>query len=660
MIFHSHLPKITGPQSTSTYHPTPVVDIATFLFDKAENTKFGADPNTLVVLDSLNDKGFTYSQLKKRASQVASGLQNKLGVKRDDIVGVFLPNTASIRTSSLQGAIYAPTFSEGPEGIIPYRLKQLTPKVIVTDSSIYPRIRRGLNTISKSATVNGKSIKENESPSHNPVWKIVIVDDKIPEYQPELDDSEEENYLFKNYLLKDILCDSDFDRLHITSLDEQKNTIAMISHSSGSTGPPKPIAIPHYAFVSRVVHRLALIPPHVDSSTGIVDDGAMIAGFPLSYTYCIISTAIEQLARGAISIIGTELNVANYLRYIEKYQVNHMRCSPSLLSLFLHIKHLLADYDLNSLKYASCAGSTIDPEVRDMVEELLGISVLNDYGSSEIFYVSHDVIPMNKRVPYSAGMLVPTCIAKIVNQDGKQVGPNELGEICVKSDIRFMGYYNDPELTNKSFDQDGFYKMGDIGSITEDGQVVLYERKKYTIHYLSKHYVFPCIIESRLWKHPEVEDAIVMPHFSPELNTEVARAFIVLSNSEIHKYPPSRKYRKGENGLNGNGVAKHVNNGVVTLSDKEAMAKEQSKLDEIIEWVNEQAKFEGEKILGPVVSIPRPYFPPFSKGRRFEILVTYIDNDPKNVVNMDKWKDAPEFKEILKACDRSGNINVDA
>ncbi|KAJ1679187.1 hypothetical protein EV182_002559, partial [Spiromyces aspiralis] len=73
--------------------PVPVVDIGTYLIDQAKHTAFGVDPDRVVVVDSITGHNFTFAQFEERALGVASGLQNKLGVKPGDLIGVFLPNT---------------------------------------------------------------------------------------------------------------------------------------------------------------------------------------------------------------------------------------------------------------------------------------------------------------------------------------------------------------------------------------------------------------------------------------------------------------------------------------------------------------------------------------------------------------------------------------
>ncbi|KAJ1678270.1 hypothetical protein EV182_004412, partial [Spiromyces aspiralis] len=535
-------------------------------------------------------------------------------------------------------AIFVPTFSEGPEGLVHIRIDQIRPKVIVTDMGIYPRIKKALELISAK-------IQDN---TYSPT---VIFVDEVPKDAAVAD--------HECARLDDVLSTSPFKRLTIDTIEQQKGTIAIVNHSSGSTGLPKAIATSHYAFVQRIHSRLHLIPVQKDTDTNLVTDGVAMTGFPMTYTYCLISTVMEHLARGIITIMATELEVQNYMESLEKFGANQIRCSPSFLDMMVNFKDQLAKYDLSSLRTATCAGSTIEQAVKANVERQLGIKVINEYGSSEMIYVCYDT---GNDIPYSVGRIAPGNQFKVVDQDGKEVGLNVVGQIMVKSPGRFMYYYNNLEMTIQAFennDLDGFYKMGDVGEITEDGIVKIYDRDKYTIHYKNKHYVAPSVIESRLWQHPLVEDAIVMPYFSHELGTEVAQAFIVLANNGNNELNgrrshdsnlPLRRARStssqsppatqgGDDGNISNGSkASDIeenegssNGTATTVSD----AAEAEMLDEIVTWTNQQARFEGEKILGPVKAIPRPYFPRFSKGRRYEIFVMYVNPSKDDEINMD-------------------------
>ncbi|CAL8071217.1 unnamed protein product [Orchesella dallaii] len=66
----------------------------------------------------------------------------------------------------------------------------------------------------------------------------------------------------------------------------------------------------------------------------------------------------------------------------------------------------------------------------------------------------------------SIGKLVPDSVAKFIDSDrGEAVRPGEMGELCIKSNGLLTSYYLNPEASEKAFDEDGFFKTGDVGKM---------------------------------------------------------------------------------------------------------------------------------------------------------------------------------------------------
>lgn len=88
---------------------------------------------------------------------------------------------------------------------------------------------------------------------------------------------------------------------------------------------------------------------------------------------------------------------------------------------------------------------------------------------------------------------------QVVSDNEETLGPNEVGEIRLMSQIRFLGYANKPEETRDAFDEQGWFKTGDLAYFTEDGEIFIVDRKKEMIKYLS-YQVSPSELESYISK----------------------------------------------------------------------------------------------------------------------------------------------------------------
>ncbi|MCM8788835.1 MAG: AMP-binding protein, partial [Candidatus Omnitrophica bacterium] len=134
-----------------------------------------------------------------------------------------------------------------------------------------------------------------------------------------------------------------------------------------------------------------------------------------------------------------------------------------------------------------------------------------------------------KRKPGSIGLPLPGVEMRIINEEGKQSGIGEIGEIVVRGENVMKGYLNQPEETRMSFFEDWF-RTGDLGYQDKDGYFYIVDRKKDLI-IVNGMNVYPKMVEDVLIQHPAVEEVAVVRHPHP-LHGEVPAAFIVLKQEK--------------------------------------------------------------------------------------------------------------------------------
>ena len=129
---------------------------------------------------------------------------------------------------------------------------------------------------------------------------------------------------------------------------------------------------------------------------------------------------------------------------------------------------------------------------------------------------------------------------KICNEGGQIVPTNERGEIYVKSEGMFQGYYNDPEKTKAVFTEDGWYKTDDIGYVTEEGLFFCEGRKSETIISGGIN-VVPIILEAAIKKCPGVESVVCVP-VAHEVMFQVVCACIIRNDGSDLTEDQLRQY----------------------------------------------------------------------------------------------------------------------
>src|SRR5690606_22344505 len=134
--------------------------------------------------------------------------------------------------------------------------------------------------------------------------------------------------------------------------------------------------------------------------------------------------------------------------------------------------------DFSHLKVALGGGMSVQEPVAQRWLEVTGVPLAQAYGLTETS-PAVTINPLARReFSGSIGLPVPSTQLSIRDNDGKELGIGEVGEICVRGPQVMAGYWNRPEETAKAFEPDGFLRTGDIGMVDADGYVYLKDRKK--------------------------------------------------------------------------------------------------------------------------------------------------------------------------------------
>jgi len=161
------------------------------------------------------------------------------------------------------------------------------------------------------------------------------------------------------------------------------------------------------------------------------------------------------------------------------------------------IRSLRDRLGLSRAEVVYSAGGALSPDIIKYFKAL-GVEIRLFYGSTEIGVVTTPRTGDLK--PESSGTVVPWAEIKISDE----------GEILAKTKYIYRGYYNNPEVTQKSMNEDGWYKTGDFGHIDEDGHLIVIDRMKDLKELATGKKVSPGFAESRLRFSPYIKDVIVV------------------------------------------------------------------------------------------------------------------------------------------------------
>ncbi len=228
------------------------------------------------------------------------------------------------------------------------------------------------------------------------------------------------------------------------------------------------------------------------------------------------------------------------LTKIEEYKISTFCAPPTIYRFF--IKEDLSQYDLSSLRYATTAGEALNPEVYNRFYEYTGIKLMEGFGQTETTLMLTNLVGTEPN-PGSMGKPSPMYDVVLVDEDGSEVAPGVVGEICLRTPENkkqvglFMGYYRNEERTKESW-HDGLYHTGDTAWKDEEG-FYWYVGRTDDVIKASGYRIGPFEIESVLMEHPSVMECAVTGAPDP-VRGQVVKATIVLTKN----YSPSEELVK--------------------------------------------------------------------------------------------------------------------
>lgn len=307
-----------------------------------------------------------------------------------------------------------------------------------------------------------------------------------------------------------------------------KSDISLLYFTSGTTGMPK-----------MVVHNFDYPLGHIITAhfwQNVRDKGVHLT---------VADTGWAKAAWGKIYgqwISGSAVFVYDYDKFIPKnmlkiiadYKITTF-CAPPTIYRYL-IKEDFPQYDLSNLKYCVVAGEPLNPEVYSQFLKLTGIKLMEGFGQTELV-VCIATFPYISPKPGSMGKPSPTYDIDILKENGESCEVGEEGQIVVKLDKKkplgmFLGYYKDPELTKKVWNNDKYY-TGDIAWKDEDGYFWFVGRADDVIK-SSGYRIGPFEVESALLEHPAVMECAITGVPDPDRG-QIVKATIVLTKN----YKPS-------------------------------------------------------------------------------------------------------------------------
>jgi acyl-CoA synthetase (AMP-forming)/AMP-acid ligase II len=292
---------------------------------------------------------------------------------------------------------------------------------------------------------------------------------------------------------------------------------AFILHTSGTSADPNFVPFSHRNMLA-VIERL-------QTWYELTPQDRCLNVSPVYYSHALTTTLLPPLMTGGSVAFPANPTNVDLSEWFSDLRPTWYSAGPTLHLSVLEKAEARSDaLTMHSLRFISTAGAPITANVLQRMQAVLGVPVLEHYGSSETAQIASNRPPPGPSKPGTVGIPWPDIVA-IVGADGRPLPAGHQGVVLVHGPSVTSGYLNAPDLNRSAF-VDGWFRTGDIGSIDEQGFLSLHGREKEVINRGSEK-ISPLEIDQALMSHPGVVQAAAygVPH--PRLGEDVAAAVVL-------------------------------------------------------------------------------------------------------------------------------------
>lgn len=468
----------------------------------------------LYYVDDFREEKYTYQELMLLSNRFANVLKG-LGIKKGDRVFVFMPRSPELYIAFLGiakvGAVVGPLFEAFMKDAVKDRLRNSEAIAVVTTPVMKNRIPG----------------KELPSLKH-----LILVG--APE------NLEQGEVSFEKEM------DRASDKIDIEWLTREDPLI--LHYTSGSTGKPKGVLHIQNAMIGHYQTAKWVLDLRDEDIYWCTADPGWVTGT----SYGIYGPWLN----GASSLVrGGRFSVKGWYSTIEKYKVTVWYSAPTAFRLLMAAGGEVADsYDLSSLRLIYSVGEPLNPEVIRWALKVFKQPIHDTWWMTETGMQLIANYPSMPIKPGSMGKPFPGVVATILDDEGKELLPNQIGNLAIKKGWPSImkEIWKNKEKYQEYFPFNGWYVSGDSAYQDEEGYFWFQGRVDDVIK-TSGERVGPFEVESKLLEHPAVAEAGVIGKPDP-LRGEIIKAFISLKSG----YSPSEELKEEISQFIKKGLAAHA------------------------------------------------------------------------------------------------------
>ncbi|WP_368503602.1 long-chain-fatty-acid--CoA ligase [Alkalihalophilus sp. As8PL] len=470
-------------------------------------------------------KSLTYSQFDLEVRRLANHLQS-LGLKKGERVAIMLPNcpqgVIAYFATLLVGGVVVQTNPLYVERELEHQLSDSGAKIILCLDLLYPRVMKVKNATSVEHVIV-TAIKDYLPFPKNLIYPFIQKKNTKMTVNVEYSST---IHPFLSFVTKGN------DKRPDVEIDPRED-LALLQYTGGTTGLAKGVMLTHRNLVANTIqcrHWMYKMKEGQERTLAVL---------PFFHVYGMTVSMNLTLMNGNALHIVPRFDPKQVLKLISKKKITIFPGAPTMyIGLINHPD--VKKYNLSSIEACISGSASLPAEIQQQFEELTGGRLVEGYGLTEASPVTHCNLLWGERRQSSIGLPWPNTEAAILSMEtGEPANQGEVGELAVRGPQIMKGYWNRPEETAATM-QDDWLLTGDMGYMDEEGYFYIVDRKKDMI-IAGGFNIYPREIEEVLYNHEDIQEAVAIG-VPDEYRGETVKVFVVLkegkqlSEKELNQY----------------------------------------------------------------------------------------------------------------------------
>lgn len=427
------------------------------------------EPDRVALVDGVGGRETTWRELEERTNRLCDALRAN-GVRKGDRVALFAMNSAAMME------VY---FAVGKLGAITvpvnFRLQPAEVAYVLNDSgATFLFVSADLLEVAQQALA--------DSPSVRRTVVIPMLADRA--------NGDEGQY-------GELLASGSAERL-VRDVDDRD--VAVIMYTSGTTGLPKGAMLTHRNFFYNAINACGM-------GSGIGRDDVTISAAPLFHIGALSIHTMPLAFIGGCTVALEAFTAGDWLDAVERHRPTQVFLVPAMWSAVVQ-DPTIGSRDLGSLTFAMSGGAPCPITIINAMQGY-GVAFTEGFGMTETAPLACYLAPEDVLTHAgSIGRPFNLVELQVVGEDGRQMPTGEVGELAIRGENVFVGYWDKPTETAQAL-RGGWLFSGDLAYVDAEGYYTLVDRKKDMIITGGEN-VYPVEVEQVMYQHPAVGEVAVI------------------------------------------------------------------------------------------------------------------------------------------------------